>query len=177
NEAHLGAFRAHPEFESFRGRLELVRVPYLRSWRDEVKIYDAQIVPHVNGHVAPHATEVAAMFAVLTRMQKPSADRYPRELRELVLELTAVEKMHLYTEGPAPRRLGAEAAELLRAASPALYRVGEAAVDYEGGGGASPRELRVVLLGAAQNRRYGYLSPFAVVDELEHLCERVNEYA
>jgi serine protein kinase len=177
NEAHLGAFRAHPEFESFRGRLELVRVPYLRSWRDEVKIYDAQIVPHVNGHVAPHATEVAAMFAVLTRMQKPSADRYPRELRELVLELTAVEKMDLYTDGRAPKRLDEEAAKLLRAAIPDLYREGEASVDYEGSSGASPREMRVVLLDAAQNRRYGYLSPFAVLDELEHLCERVNEYA
>jgi predicted Ser/Thr protein kinase len=176
NEIHLNAFRAHPEFESFRGRLELVRVPYLRNWRDEVKIYDAQIVPHVNGHVAPHATEVAAMFAVLTRMQKPSPDKYPRELRELMLELTAVEKMDLYTDGRAPKRLDEEAAKLLRSAIPELYREWETADQYEGSTGASPREMRVVLLDAAQSRRYGYLSPFAVLDELEHLCERTSEY-
>lgn len=177
NEVHLGAFRAHPEFESFRGRLELVRVPYLRNWRDEVRIYDAQIVPHVNGHVAPHATEVAAMFAVLTRMRKPSPDRYPRELREIVLELTAVEKMDLYAEGRAPKRLDEDSAKLLRGAIPDLYREWDTAVEYEGSSGASPREMRVVLLDAAQSRRYGYLSPFAVLDELEHLCGRTSEYA
>lgn len=176
NEIHLNAFRAHPEFESFRGRLELVRVPYLRNWRDEVKIYDAQIVPHVNGHVAPHATEVAAMFAVLTRMQKPNPDHYPRALRELMLELTAVEKMDLYTDGRAPKRLDEESAKLLRNAIPDLYHEWDTADQYEGSVGASPREMRVVLLDAAQSRRYGYLSPFAVLDELEHLCERTSEY-
>src|SRR5690606_31982040 len=32
NETHLAAVHEHPEFESFRGRLELVRAPYLLSW-------------------------------------------------------------------------------------------------------------------------------------------------
>src|SRR5678815_4641919 len=31
NELHLDAFREHPEFASFRGRLELIRTPYLLS--------------------------------------------------------------------------------------------------------------------------------------------------
>src|SRR5690606_6993823 len=99
NETHLAAFHEHPEFESFRGRLELVRAPYLLSWIDEQAIYDAQIAPQVRCHVAPHATQVAAMFAVLTRMRRPSPDRYEGALRELVSELTAVEKMDLYATG------------------------------------------------------------------------------
>ncbi len=177
NEIHLGAFRQHPEFESFRGRLELVRAGYLRSWRDEVKIYDAQIVPQVSTHVAPHATEVAARFAVLSRMRKPSPDRYPRELRDLITELSAFEKMDLYSDGRAPGRLDDDTAKLLRSAIHGLYtETDTSAADYEGGGGASPREMRAVLLDAAQSRRYGYLSPFAVLDELEKLCERVSEY-
>ena len=78
NEVHLGAFREHPEFASFRGRLEMVRTPYLRSFLEEKAIYDAQIAPQVQRHVAPHATEMAAMFAALTRMRKPNPDRYSR---------------------------------------------------------------------------------------------------
>src|SRR5205823_10002437 len=74
NEVHLDAFREHPEFASFRGRLEMLRVPYLRSFVEEKAIYDAQIAPQVQRHVAPHATEIAAMFATLTRMPKPNAD-------------------------------------------------------------------------------------------------------
>lgn len=43
--------------------------------------------------------------------------------------------------------------------------------------GASPREMRTVLLDAAQNLRYACLSPFAVLEELDKLCERTGEYA
>src|SRR4030095_9960996 len=80
NELHLDAFREHPEFASFRGRLDLVRVPYLRSYKHEQAIYDEHVAPQIRKHVAPHATEMAAMFAVLTRMRKPNPDRYGRSL-------------------------------------------------------------------------------------------------
>src|SRR3984957_5286245 len=60
NELHLDAFREHVEFASFRGRLELARVPYLRSYEQERRIYDTHVAPHVRRHVAPHATETAA---------------------------------------------------------------------------------------------------------------------
>src|SRR5690606_26302941 len=102
NELHLAAFREHPEFESFRGRLELIRAPYLLSWIDEQKIYDSQIAPQVRRHVAPHATRMAAMFAVLTRMRKPKPDRYEGAVKDLVSELTAEEKLDLYSNGVAP---------------------------------------------------------------------------
>jgi serine protein kinase len=177
NEAHLHAFREHPEFESFRGRLELVRVAYLRSWIDEQKIYDAQIAPQVQRHVAPHATQIAAMFAALTRVRRPNPDRYEKPLRNLVGELTAVEKMDLYAVGTPPSRLDDESAKLLRSAIPQLYTESDAYPIYEGSIGASPREMRTVLLDAAQNPRYDCLSPLAVLDELDRLCERTSEYA
>src|SRR5690606_2777639 len=37
--------------------------------------------------------------------------------------------------------------------------------------------MRTVLLDAAQNPRFACLSPFAVLEELEELCKRKNEYA
>ena len=43
NEGYLAAFKEIPEFQSFKGRMELVRVPYLLDYRVEQKIYEAQI--------------------------------------------------------------------------------------------------------------------------------------
>lgn len=176
NEMHLAAFHEHPEFASFRGRLELVRAPYLRSWVEERAIYDAQIAPHVRRHVAPHATEVAAMFAVLTRMRKPNPDRYPRALAPIVASLTAIEKMDLLATGSTPDRLDGDAQKLIRAKIHDIYHESDVYPIYEGRVGASPREIRSVLLDAAQSPHYKCLSPLAVLTELDELCERVAEY-
>ncbi len=177
NELQLSAFREHPEFQSFRGRLELIKCPYLRSWVEEMAIYDAQIAPQIRRHVAPHATRMAAMFAVLTRMRRPNPDKYESPLRGIVSEVTAFEKMDLYSTGKPPDRLDDEAQKLVKAAIPRLYEEGDSYVIYEGSVGASPREMRTVLLDASQSPQYSCLSPFAVLTELEHLCRRTNEYA
>lgn len=177
NELHLSAFREHPEFESFRGRFELIRAPYLLSWVDEQSIYDSQIAPQVRRHVAPHATRIAAMFAVLTRMRKPKPDRYEGVIKDLVSELTAEEKLDLYAHGVAPLRLDDESQKQLRSVIPQLYRESDSYPIYEGSVGASPREMRTVLLDAAQSPHYDCLSPFAVLAELDALCELGSEYA
>ncbi len=176
NEVHLAAFREHPEFESFRGRFELVKMPYLRNYQDEKQIYDAQIAPQIRKHVAPHATEVAAQFAVLTRMRRPDPDRYEKPLRDVVSEITAMEKIDLYATGVPPSRLDDEAAKLLKGSVAQLYNESDAYPIYEGSIGASPREMRTLLLDAAQNPRYECLSPFAVLEALDRLCERTSEY-
>lgn len=176
NEVHLNAFREHSEFPSFRGRFELLRAPYLRSWIDEQCIYDAQIVPFVRRHVAPHATRVAAQFAVLTRMHQPDPKRYSDALAPIVSSLTADEKIQIYATGQAPERLDSDAQKLLRANVRALYQETAAAVDFEGRTGVSPREMRTLLLDAAQARDSSCLSPFAVLNELDELCKRTSEF-
>ena len=176
NEVHLSAFREHPEFPSFRGRFELLRAPYLRSHVDEQGIYDAQIAPFVTRHVAPHATRVAAEFAVLTRMRQPEAKRYPDALAPIVSGLTAAEKMDLFATGSPPERLDGDAQKLLRASVEAIYHESDSAVDFEGRLGVSPREVRTLLLDAAQSPDYACLSPFAVLSGLDELCKRQSEY-
>jgi len=176
NEVHLDAFREHPEFASFRGRLELIKTPYLLSWQSEKSIYDTQIAPQVRRHVAPHATEVAAMFATLTRMRKPSPDRFGRALGAAVSGLTALEKMDLYARGRVPERLDPDAQKLLRANIPALFEESDAYPIYEGRIGASPREMRVAILDAAQSTKFSCLSPIAVLDEIDQLCQRRGEF-
>jgi predicted Ser/Thr protein kinase len=176
NELHLDAFREHPEFASFRGRFELVRVPYLRSYKEEQALYDSQVAPQVQRHVSPHATETAAMFAVLTRMRKATIDRYERGIGAALSGLTAVEKMDLYAHGRAPERLEPDQQKLLRAHVKDVYQESDSYPIYEGRVGASPREMRGVLLDAAQSDRYECLSPLAVLEEIERLCNRKSEF-
>ena len=176
NEMQLMAFREHPDFESFRARLEMVRAPYLLSWVDEQAIYDAQIAPQVRKHVAPHATRLAAMFAVLTRLRRPKIEHYDKPLSDLLGDLSAFEKLDLYGEGRTPDRLDDDGAKSLRTSIAAIYHESTAYPMYEGSIGASPREMRTVLLDAAQDPRYESLSPFAVLDQLDKLCEKEREY-
>ena len=176
NELHLDAFREHPEFASFRGRLELIRTPYLRSAAHEQRIYDTHVVPHIRRHVAPHATEVAAEFAVLTRMRKPNTDKYSRALSTALSGLTAVEKMDLYATSRVPERLEPDAQKVLRAGIREVFEESDNYPIYEGRIGASPREIRGVLLDAAQSTVYRCLSPLAVLDELEQLSTRQSEF-
>jgi predicted Ser/Thr protein kinase len=49
-------------------------------------------------------------------------------------------------------------------------------VDFEGRIGVSPREMRTLLLDAAQSATHACLSPFAVLTELDELCRRTSEY-
>ena len=176
NELHLDAFREHPEFASFRGRLELIRTPYLRSYLQEQAIYDTHVAPQVRRHVAPHATMMAAMFAVLTRMRKPSADRYPRALTLSLATLTALEKLDLYATGRAPDRFEPDAQKLLASNVKEIFGEGDAYPIYEGRIGASPREMRGVILDAAQSSSYRCLSPLAVLEEIEALCQSKTEF-
>jgi predicted Ser/Thr protein kinase len=176
NEVHLAAFREHHEFPSFRGRFELLRAPYLRAWSDERAIYDAQIAPFVTRHVAPHATRVAAQFAVLTRMRQPEAKRYPDALAAIVTSLKPEEKMDLFTTGAAPERLDPDAQKVLRAGIRAIYEETASSVEFEGKSGVSPREIRTALLDAAQSPEHACLSPFAVLRELDELCKRTSEF-
>ncbi len=138
NEVEVTAFRKHHEFESFRGRIELVSMPYLLSWPDEQKLYDEQLVFRLQSPIAPHATRVAAMFAVLSRLSKPNPDQYPRDSKDLVRSLKAEEKLDLYANGTVPERLDAEQGKKLRALIGTLYQETQSALGYEGALGASP---------------------------------------
>ena len=176
NELHLDAFREHPEFPSFRGRLELIRTPYLRSYLQEKMLYDSQVVGQVRRHIAPHATTMAAMFAVLTRMRKPNPDRFPRQLAAAVSGLTALEKLDLYATGQAPERLESDLKKVLEADVEQVFAESDSYPIYEGRVGASPREMRILLLDAAQSDSYKCLSPLAVFEELDELCQSKGEF-
>lgn len=176
NELHLAAFKEHPEYNSFRGRLHLVRVPYLRSYVEEQAIYDDQIRPQIRRHVAPHTTLVAALWAVLTRLKRARAEAYGDDpLGRIAADLSPLEKADLYAHGTIPRRLSSDDASVLRSGVGRLLREWEAAGDYEGLTGASPREIRSILLDAAEDGAEGCVSPVGVLDRISAFCRR-NDY-
>jgi predicted Ser/Thr protein kinase len=173
NEKQLSLFKDKDvaDFGSFKGRLELVRVPYLRRWRVEKEIYDQQVTSATVGkHVAPHATAVAAMWGVLTRLKKPIPDRYKGAMRDAVDDLAPLEKLKLYDRGTPPDRLPVALGKELRKNVDDLYRESDVYPMYEGRVGASAREIKTAIFNSAQNVHYRCLTPMAVLEELEALC-------
>ena len=178
NETHLAAFKELPDWTSFKGRMELVRVPYLRRFSDELEIYRDQITPGTAGkHIAPHAIEIAAKWAVLTRLKKAQADRYPEEVRPLVDALTPMDKLKLYDTGEAPSGLTRTEAKALQGVIERLYHESDAYPNYEGRTGASAREIKTALFNAAQKPEREALTASAVLDELEALVQDKSLYA
>jgi serine protein kinase len=177
NELHLDAFKGHPDWPSFKGRMELVTAPYVLRIQDELSIYESQIPRSLSGtHIAPHALEMAATFAVLTRLEPPDPTAYPDVVKSVVASLSPVEKLKLYDTGDVPERLSQKEKKELRAVIQRLYEEHLHGDDYEGRSGASAREIRAVLLNASQDRRFDHLSPIAVLDELRQLMKAKSSY-
>jgi len=179
NESFLAAFKEVPEFQSFKGRMELVRAPYLLDVRVEKQIYDEHVERGLavgsGRHIAPHVTWVAALWAVLTRLQRPQLDKYSGRLADLIARLGPLDKAMLYADESSETFSHEEHKELL-AAVETIARETDSDVNYEGKSGASPREMKLVLMNAAQSAKYGCASPFAVLDELEELVRATTVY-
>jgi predicted Ser/Thr protein kinase len=179
NEGYLSAFKEVPEFQSFKGRMELVRVPYLLDYKVEQRIYEAQIrAAHAESgkHVAPHVAWVTALWAVLTRMKKPLGEKYGKNLADLVSRLGPLEKALLYAENATPEGISTEQQRELVAGVEKVARESDSYPNYEGRTGASPREMKLLIMNAAQSPKFACLSPFAVFDELEELVRGVTVY-
>lgn len=69
NEAEWNKFKSENTNEAILDRIVRVNVPYCLEVSEETKIYDKMLnLSDFDGHVAPHTLEVAAMFAVLSRL-------------------------------------------------------------------------------------------------------------
>ncbi|MBK6848684.1 MAG: serine protein kinase PrkA [Proteobacteria bacterium] len=177
NENHLNALMESPEWMSFKARFELVRVPYLLDFRREQQIYELQLREAQPGKpAAPHVTEAAALWAVLTRLRRPDPKHFEEPLRTLVAKLSPRDKALLYADGTTPAGLSEEQAKTLRAHVEALWREGSSALYYEGRTGASAREVKTALMNAAQAAQHGCLSPEAVLQQLEQLAGETAVY-
>ena len=177
NDIHLAAFREIPDFQSFKGRIELVRVPFILDVRHEQQLYQERLREAAGRrHIAPHTAYVAALWAVLSRMRKPQIERFPSTLAEVIGKLSPLDKAELYSTGEVPDDLAPDRARELAAHVKDLYHESDTYPIYEGRVGASPREMQTVLLAAAGSPRYDYVSPLVVLEEITELCKQASLY-
>ncbi len=191
NDLDLLEFRAlrSGEYQSFRARLELIRVPFLLDFRVERKIYQEQVGDILRGvHVAPHVTKILALWGVMTRLRRPKVDNYSAKIRRVLERLTPIEKADLYAYGRVPRGLSSEEARELLAAVPAMHQEKFAPAfvraegsdhylgDYEGSFGASVRDLKAVLLAAASDPGSTCVTMGRVIKELRTFLGDSNNH-
>src|SRR5205085_1655623 len=147
NEPEYRKLQNNELMEAFRDRTVKIDIPYNTAWQDEVKIYardftDRQIT---GKHNAPHTIEMAAMWAVLTRIEEPKK-----------AQITLMQKLKLYGGKSLPGFTEDNVKEF-REESP-----------REGMDGISPRYIQDKISNAIVRDDTGTcVNPFMVLNELE----------
>lgn len=147
NEPEYKKLQSNEFMEALRDRTVKIDVPYVTRLIDEVRIYEKDYNDRkVRGkRLAPHTLEVAAMWAVLTRLEEPKN-----------AGLTLMQKLKLYNGKTLPGFTEDNIKELREEA------------EREGMQGISPRYVQDKIsnaLVAHPNERS--INPFMILNELE----------
>ncbi len=150
NEPEYKKLQSNELMEAFRDRTIKIDVPYNTRLSDEIRIYEKDFGrERIRGiHIAPHTIEVAAMWAVLTRLEQPKK-----------AGLTLLQKLKLYNGKSLPG-FTEDSVKELRDEAP-----------REGMQGISPRYIQdkisncLVSDQAMQDRA---VNPFMLLNELEN---------
>lgn len=133
--------------EALRDRTVKVDVPYNTRLSDEIRIYERDYNARaIKGkHIAPHTLEVAAMWAVLTRLQEPNK-----------ADLSLLQKLKLYDGKTLPGYTDDNIREL------------KSQAPGEGMEGISPRYVQDKISNALVSEGDGAsINPFMVLNEIE----------
>jgi len=147
NEPEYKRLQNNEFMEALRDRTVKIDVPYVTRLRDEVRIYEKDFnTERVRGkHIAPHTIEVAAMWAVLTRLTPPKH-----------ASLSLLQKLKLYNGKTLPGFTEDNVIELKREAA------------FEGMHGISPRYIQDKISNAlVVHPDEDNINPFMVMKELE----------
>lgn len=149
NEPEYKRLQNNEMMEAFRDRTVKIDVPYNIRLDDEVRIYqkDFNAGKVKSIHIAPHTLEVAAMWAVLTRLEEPKK-----------AGLTLLQKLKLYNGKSIPGFTEDSVRELKEEAH------------REGMNGISPRYIQDKVSNAMVSRQAieeKCINPFMVMNELE----------
>jgi serine protein kinase len=149
NEPEYKRLQSNEMMEAFRDRTIKIDVPYNIKLDDEIRIYKKDFGPEriKNIHIAPHTLEVAAMWAVLTRLEEPKK-----------AGLSVMQKLKLYNGKAIPGFTEDSIKELKEEAQ------------REGMSGISPRYIQDKLsnsLVSHQAIEEKAINPFMVLNELE----------
>ena len=147
NEPEYKKLQSNEFMEALRDRTIKIDVPYVTVLNEEIKIYEKDYNPErVRGkHIAPHTLEVAAMWAILTRLEQPKHHG-----------LTLMQKLKLYNGKTLPGFTAENVKQLRKEAR------------HEGLEGISPRYVQDKISNAlVVNTEATSLNPFMVLNELE----------
>ena len=147
NEPEYRRLQNNEFMEALRDRTVKIDVPYVTRLDEEIKIYEKDYNSHkVKGkHIAPHTIEMAAMWAVLTRLEEPKN-----------ATLTLLQKMKLYNGKSLPGFTDENIKELRDETT------------NEGMLGISPRYVQDKLSNAlVSHPDANSINPFMVMNELE----------
>ncbi len=147
NEPEYRRLQNNEYMEALRDRTVKVDVPYITRLSEEIKIYEKDYNSQkIQGkHIAPHTIEIAAMWAVLTRLEEPKKHN-----------LTLMQKMKLYN-GKTLAGYTEDNVKELRKES-----------QREGMDGISPRYIQDKISNAlVSDMNERCINPFLVVNELE----------
>ena len=147
NEAEYKKLLNNEFMEALRDRTIKVDIPYITKFKEEVKIYAKDFsAERVRGkHIAPHTLEMAAMWAVLSRLEDPKKH-----------DLTLMQKLKLYDGKSLPGFTQDNVKELRKEAV------------REGMDGISPRFVQdKISNGLVSQRSETSINPFLVLNEIE----------
>ena len=145
NEPEYNRLQNNELMEAFRDRTIKIDIPYNLRLQNEVKIYEKDFgrkqVP--GKQIAPHTLEIAAMWAILTRLEDPKK-----------ANLTLLQKLKLYNGKTLPGYTRDNIRELRDEAH------------HEGLAGISPRYIQDKISNVLV-RDIPCINPFMVINEIE----------
>lgn len=70
NNPEFEKLKSNQYMEALKDRTVKIDVPYLLAWNDEIKVLENDYGPgKVRQHIAPHTLQIAALWAILTRLE------------------------------------------------------------------------------------------------------------
>ncbi|MCB8968774.1 MAG: serine protein kinase [Chloroflexota bacterium] len=147
NEAEYRRLLSNEYMEAMRDRTIKIDIPYNTRFQDEVRIYKRDFNENrvIGRHIAPHTLELAAFWAILTRLEEPKR-----------AGMTLVQKLRLYDGRSLPGFTEDTVIEL------------QAETKNEGMFGISPRYIQDKISNALVGEYdRNCLNPFMILRELE----------
>jgi len=150
NETEFVNFVAQKRNEALHDRVLVVKIPYNLVVSEEIRIYEGMIrSADLDCHLAPHALEVAAQFAVLSRLKESKKKN-----------TSTVTKMKLYNSQHVQGFTAEDTRELQRE------------FPDEGMSGLSPRHVIDTIAGAVVKHGARCISPIQVLLEEKEVVEK-----
>lgn len=145
NQPEFERLKNNQFMEALRDRTVKIDVPYLLKWAEEIKVLEQDYSNgKVRQHVAPHTLEIAALWAILTRLQDDKDGK-----------LSLVEKAELYNGKMLPGWTEDSVKELR-----------DKYADEGMSGGVSARYVQDKISNCLADR-HDYINPFMVLNALK----------